>query len=74
VKKALFKIAFICIGLTIIGLMLTGQAYAQVSLRSAVAIWLFDEGSGNEIRDATGNGNNGGDCPTAELANISERA
>jgi hypothetical protein len=49
----------LCFSLIFIGLMLAGQSYAQVNMKSAVAMWLFDEGQGNEIKDATGNGNDG---------------
>jgi len=49
----------LCLSLIFIGLMLAGQSYAQVNMKSAVAMWLFDEGQGNKIKDATGNGNDG---------------
>jgi hypothetical protein len=53
------RTTMVCISLIFIGLMLSGQSYAQVNMKSAVAMWLFDEGNGNEIKDATGNGNDG---------------
>jgi len=50
-------IAFI--SLIFISLILTGQIYAKVDLNSAIAIWLFDESKGDEVKDFTGNGNDG---------------
>jgi hypothetical protein len=35
------------------------QSVAKVDLKSAVAVWLFDEGSGDIATDFTGNGNDG---------------
>ncbi|MBC8236533.1 hypothetical protein H8E77_43860, partial [bacterium] len=42
--------------LIVISLVLAFQSYAKVDLESAAAIWLFDEGKGNEANDFTGNG------------------
>jgi len=53
------KSTILCFNLIFAGFMLAGQSHAQVSIKSAVAMWLFDEGKGNEIKDATGNGNDG---------------
>ena len=39
------------------GLVSSGDA--RINFDSAMAIWLFDEGSGDEIKDFTGNGNDG---------------
>jgi len=47
------------IGLTVISLIFTGQIYAKVDLKSAVAVWFFDEGNGEVSKDFTGNGNDG---------------
>jgi len=58
-KTTLVKAIVVCLSMIFIGLMLAGQGYAQVNMKSAVAMWLFDEGKGSEIKDATGNGNNG---------------
>jgi hypothetical protein len=40
-------------------LIFTGQSTAKVDLTKAVAIWTFDEGSGNTAKDSSGNGNDG---------------
>jgi len=58
-KIAVTKTAIVFISLVFISLMLTGQSYAKVDLKSAVAIWLFDEGKGDVAIDSTGNGNDG---------------
>ena len=58
-KITVTKTVIVCISLIFISLMLTGQSYAKFDLKSAVAIWLFDEGEGDEVKDFTGNGNDG---------------
>jgi hypothetical protein len=55
-KIAVTKTTIVFISLVFISLMLTGQSYA-LNLKSAVAIWLFDEGQGDVAVDSTGNGN-----------------
>lgn len=42
-----------------ISLMLTGINYADYGPENVMAIWLFDEGSGDTIEDSSGNGNDG---------------
>lgn len=54
----MFKFKLI-IGLVFVSLVLTSLSYAKLDLESAVAIWLFDEGKGNEVKDFTENGNDG---------------
>jgi hypothetical protein len=58
-KTALAKLTFFCLSLFVISLMLAFQSFAKVEFESAVAIWLFDEGNGDELKDFTGNGNDG---------------
>jgi len=53
------KLTFFCLCLIIINLMLALQSVAKVDLQSAVAVWLFDEGSGDVTKDYTANGNDG---------------
>jgi len=48
-----------CIGLTILVLLFTGQSAAKFDLKSAVGIWLFDDGSGNVAKDTSGKGHDG---------------
>jgi len=47
------------IGLVCVSLVLTSLSYAKFDIESAVAIWLFDEGNGEEAKDLTENGNDG---------------
>jgi hypothetical protein len=44
--------------LIILGLMFSSPGYAGIE-ESAVLIWLFEEGSGDTVADASGNGNDG---------------
>jgi len=45
--------------LLIINLMFVGQTSGEISLESAVGIWVFDEGGGNVAKDTSGNGHDG---------------
>ena len=58
-KSTFVRLTIFCIGLVIISLVLTGRTDAQLDLKGAVAIWLFDEGKGDKVADASGNGNDG---------------
>ena len=58
-KSLVIRLTVVCMSLTFISLMLTGQSHGEFNLESALAIWLFDEDTGDEIKDFTGNGNDG---------------
>jgi len=58
-KTTVAKLILLCVSLMVIGLMLTGQSYAQIDFKTAVGIWLFDEGKDVVARDSSGNGNDG---------------
>jgi len=58
-KSVVMKATMVCFSLVLVSLIYTGQSYSAVDMSSAVAAWLFDEGSGDEIIDFTGNGNDG---------------
>ena len=58
-KTTVAKLSFFFLCLIIINLMLAFQSVAVVDLKSATAIWLFDEGSGDVAKDYTENGNDG---------------
>jgi len=58
-KIAATRTIIVFISLIFISLMLTGQSYAKFELKSAAAIWLFDEGKGDVAKDFTGNGSDG---------------
>ncbi|MBM3241979.1 LamG domain-containing protein [Candidatus Poribacteria bacterium] len=55
-KTTIVRLTMFCLNLIVISLVLAFQSYAKVDLESAAAIWLFDEGKGNEAKDFTGNG------------------
>ena len=58
-KAILTRLILICIGLSIIGLMIPGKSFAQIDTETIVGAWLFEEGSGNTAKDSSGSGNNG---------------
>ncbi|MBM3236868.1 LamG domain-containing protein [Candidatus Poribacteria bacterium] len=43
----------------VLSLTLAGQSFADINLGDLAGLWLFDEGTGNVIKDSSGNGNNG---------------
>jgi len=49
----------LCISLVFTSLVFTSISDAKVDLKSAVAIWLFDEGKGDVVKDSSENGNDG---------------
>lgn len=58
-KLVVVKLTFFYLCIIIISLMLASQSVAKIDIESAVAVWLFDEGSGDEVKDSTENGNDG---------------
>jgi len=58
-KSVAMKATMACLSLVLASLIYTGQSYSAVDMSSALAVWLFDEGAGDEIKDFTGNGNDG---------------
>jgi len=44
--------------LTVVALF-TAQSYAKIDIKTAVGIWLFDEGKGDAAKDSSENGNDG---------------
>lgn len=58
-KTTFASLTFLCISLFFTSLMLTNISNAQLKMDAAVAIWLFDEGEGEIVTDASGNGNDG---------------
>ncbi len=49
----------VCSVMTIILLVFSGRGDTKIDPKTAVGAWLLDEGSGNEVADASGNGNDG---------------
>ena len=58
-KTNFASLTFLCISLFFTSLVLTNISNAQLKMDKAVAIWLFDEGEGEIVTDASGNGNDG---------------
>ena len=54
------RIALICISLIFMGLVLVAPIFAINYEEHLVGLWKFDEGSGNKIKDSSGNGLEGG--------------
>ncbi len=48
-----------CVGLIFISLMFINFSYAKIDPNTVAALWLFDEGKGDEINDTSGNENHG---------------
>ena len=47
------------VGMTIIGLIFSSSSDGKIDPKTAVGAWLLDEGTGNTVKDASGNGNDG---------------
>ena len=54
------RIALICISLIFMGLVLVAPSFAINYEEHLVGLWKFDGGSGNKIKDSSGNGLEGG--------------
>ena len=48
-----------CVSFVVLVLVFAGAGYAKIDPKTAVGIWLFDEGKGNTVRDSSGKGNDG---------------
>jgi len=57
--KNVTKLTFAFVGLIVFGLILSSPGYSKIDPNSAVLIWLFEEGSGDTVKDSSGNGNDG---------------
>ncbi len=53
------RVARVCMSFFIASLILTGNSRAQPILKDVVAMWLFDEGKGKDVKDVSGNGLHG---------------
>jgi hypothetical protein len=58
-KNSLVRIVFMCFCLIIVGLISTNISYANFTAKNIMGMWLLDEGSGNTVKDTSGNGNDG---------------
>ena len=53
------RVTFACMGFVIVGLILAGSGHAVIAPESIVGIWTFEEGRGEDVKDVSGNGNDG---------------
>jgi hypothetical protein len=53
------RLTIVGISLIIISLMLAGVNHAKIDPKDIIGIWLFDEGKGDAVTDASDNGNDG---------------
>ena len=53
------KAILLTVSIIFISLMLTGINYADFGAENVMGVWLFNEGSGNTIKDYSANGNDG---------------
>ena len=49
----------VCVSLILVSLAFAGQSSARIDPASIAGAWLFDEGSGNTVKDISENGNDG---------------
>jgi len=53
------KRSTIIISLIVVSLIWVSQSYAKIDPKTIVGMWLFNEGSGDKVKDSSGNGNDG---------------
>lgn len=58
-KITIAELNLVCVSLIVLRLILTGQSYARIEPKTAVGIWLFDDGTGDTAKDSSPNGNDG---------------
>jgi len=58
-KSTKTKLVLMCLCLFVIGLVLTGQSSAKIDKKNVMGVWLLNEGSGDKVKDSSGNKNDG---------------
>jgi len=58
-KVAAAKLGLVCVSLIVMSLMWAGVSDAIINPENMVALWCFDEGSGDILHDSSGNENHG---------------
>ena len=53
------KLAWVYVGLIVLGFCLSKFGHARIDPEDVIGLWLFDEQSGKTIKDSSGNGNDG---------------
>ena len=58
-RFTIVRFALLCVSLVFAGLVFVSISDAQLDVEGVVAIWPLDEGSGDKVTDASGNGHDG---------------
>ena len=58
-KTVVVRLSLVCISLIILGLIISTIGYTKIDPKSAVGLWLFDDGTGDTAKDSSLNGNDG---------------
>ncbi|MBI1925938.1 LamG domain-containing protein [Candidatus Poribacteria bacterium] len=58
-RTTIVRFTRLCASVVFMSLVLTCISDAKLELKDVVAIWLLDEGTGNKVTDASGNGHDG---------------
>jgi len=58
-KTVIVRLVVIYVGLIFINLIFAAQSDALIDPKTAMGIWLLNEGKGKEVKDSSGNGNDG---------------
>ena len=53
------RFTVVCVSFVVFSSMLAGLGHAAIAPESIVAIWTFEEGKGEDVKDISGNGNHG---------------
>ena len=53
------RLTLSCVSIIVLGLILAGQSEAKIDPKNVMGMWIFEEGTGNVIKDSSGNGNHG---------------
>jgi hypothetical protein len=53
------RITVVCVSLVVLWSILAGSGHAAIDPESIIAIWTFEEGRGEDVKDVSGNGNDG---------------
>ena len=53
------RFTVVCVSLVVLWSILAGSGHAAIDPESIIAIWTFEEGRGEDVKDVSGNGNDG---------------
>jgi len=58
-EPSIQKVTLVYISLIVLGFWFSNLGYTKIDPKDIIGVWLFDEESGNTIKDSSGNGNDG---------------